>query len=238
MKALNLIKCHLSYLLSKSSIISILLVTIILFVTYITNSIASINSSLKEVINNYYISCLTTTKIIYCILFCFMMSMFYLDKNDAYISLIIVSRISKKEYYLTKLSSIAFLLFVNIIVLCLLFLFSGFVFIKGFVYDARFIKAFMCIYIISIIYALYANILVIITHNMFTFLIPSLLSILSSSLAQGKINTVKKIIFIFAPVSTNSLNKLYYDIYINIVIIGVLIFLNLLIYEVVDKRLE
>ena len=96
----------------------------------------------------------------------------------------------------------------------------------------------MCIYIISIIYALYANILVIITHNMFTFLIPSLLSILSSSLAQGKINIVKKIIFIFAPVSTNSLNKLYYDIYINIIIIGVLIFLNLLIYEAVDKRLE
>ena len=238
MKTINLIKCHLSYLLSKSSIISILLVTIILFITYITNSIANYDSSLKEIINNYYVSSLTTTKIIYCILSCFMMSMFYLDKNDAYISLIIVSRISKKEYYLTKLSSIAFLLFIIILVLCLLFLFSGFVFIRGFTYDAMYIRAFMCIYIISIIYALYANILVIITHNMFTFLIPSLASILSSSLAQGKINIAKKILFIFAPVSTNSLNKLYYDIYINIIIISILVFINLLIYEGVDKRSE
>ena len=73
---------------------------------------------------------------------------------------------------------------------------------------------------------------------MFTFLIPSLASILSSSLAQGKINIAKKILFIFAPVSTNSLNKLYYDIYINIIIISILVFINLLIYEGVDRRSE
>ena len=238
MKLINLIKCHLSYLLSKSSIISIILVSIILFIVYITNAISNTNSILKETINNYYVSSLTITKIIYCILSCFMMSMFYLDKNDAYISLIIVSGIKKKTYYLTKLSSILFILFINIIILCLLFFLSGFIFIKGFVYDARFIKAFICIYILAIIYSLYANTLVIITHNMFIFLIPSLLSILSTSIAQGEINTIKKIIFIFAPVTTNSLNKLYYDIYINLIIIILLTIINLLIYQSTDKRLE
>ena len=238
MKLLNLIKCHLSYLLSKSSIVSMLIVLIILSFVYVTNALSVDSASYKENINTYYYSSVTITKVINCMLSCFIMSSFYSRQNDAYICLIITSGIKKEQYYLTKLSSIVFVLFFNLMLLCLLFLLSGFLFIKGFVYDVKYVRAFYCIFICTIIYSLYANILVNVFHNMFTFLVPALLSILSTSLSQGNINIYKKLLFIIAPVSLNSLDKMFYNNIIYILIIIVLIIISLLVYVKADRRSE
>lgn len=238
MKLLNLIKCHLSYLLSKSSIAIIIIVNIILFIVYITNALALDLGSVKEAVDNYYEASLTMTRIIFVLLSCFITSNSFTSKNDAYLALLITSGIKKEQYYLTKVSSIVFILFINIFVLCLLYLLSGFIFIKGFVYDTRFINAFLCIYIIALIYSLYTNLLITTFKNLFTFLLPTLASILTSSLAQGKINTFKKILFIFFPTTSPSQDSLFYSIYISIALLIILLITSLVLYVRVDKRSE
>ena len=235
---LNLIKCHLAYLLSKSNIIIMIVISMILIIMYLSNSISSDYLTVKENVNNYYEASIAITKIIYCVMANFMMANFYAFKNDAYLALLIVAGVKRQTYFLTKLISLFISLLVVIFILWIWWMLFGFIFIKGFVYEDRFIYAFLTIYFNSLIYSLYSCILVIITNNMFTFLIPSIASIFTSSLVQNSKGTLTKVLLLVIPASTKDHIYPFYGYGIEIVHIIILTLIACLIYTKTDRKLE
>lgn len=238
MKLRNLIRCHLSYLLSRSSKIIIGLIILMLAILFLSNSIASNYNSVSDNVNNYYLSSITIFKIIYVTLGCFIVNNFFNYKNDAYICLIIIGGIKKEKYFITKIISIFIVLIIVIFVLFLLFLFFGFILIQGFVFEMRFIETFIWTYIISSIYMLYALIISLVLNNNFGFLIPSFVSILMQALVEGKISIIKKTLFIIFPVLNNNLNRGYFHISVYVLISIILFIISGTMYSKLDRKSE
>ena len=231
MKLKNLIKCHLSYLLSKSSIVIISLIVVLLVIIYMASAISSDYVTVKENVDGYFYSCISITKVIYITLSCFMMASFYSVKNDAYLSLLVASNIKKTTHYLTKIYSIILVLLIIIFIIFLLFLLMGFLFIKGFVFQRRYLLSFLSLYLISICYGVEAVILSVIFKNMFTFLIPTLASLVMQGFVSSDAGLIKNILFLVFPVFDSAFFKAYYDLKIVVLVASLLIILSLIIYN-------
>lgn len=234
MKLRNLIKCHLAYLLSKTNMLIIGLIICLLVVVYVINGVDLDYGGVKENIGIYFDASLSVIRIVFYTLSCFMMGNFFSYKNDAYLSLLIISRIKRSEYFLTKILSIFYVLAIIIFILWVLWMFFGFVLIRGFAYNKIYLLSFLTIYLESLCYSLYACILVISSGSLFTFLVPTIASIFASSLVQTEINTFKKVIFLVFPVANSSSIYPYYGFSIIIFMIIFLIIASSFIYIRID----
>lgn len=238
MKLKNVIKCHMAYLLSKSTITIIVLIICLLLAIYMSNAIVVDYGGYRENVEVYYSSCVSLTKMIYTTLSCFMMASFFSIKNDAYLSLLIVAGIDKKSFIITKLIALVYSLLVIVLILFLLYLLNGFIFIRGFVFERRYMKAFLSFFLIGLAYGFLSVLLTIIFHNLFTFLLPSILAILTDALIQGASSSFKNIMFFLFPVLNGSKTKPYHGYMMHFVLLLVLVIADILIYIKSDYHLE
>ena len=238
MRLKSLIKCHLAYLLSKSSLTIIMLIIALAVFVFASNAISAKYNLVKENIDTYFVSSITIIKIIYCVMASFIIANAFNSRNDSYFQLLISSNIKKSQYFLTKLISIALLLFIIIFVLMIIYILFGYLFIKGFVYEARIISAFFSLYLIASIYGMITCLIMISVNNIFVFLIPSVLAITIQEVISDKMGIGLKVIVYLFPTMNSSLNKTYYSYLTTIIWLIALIVIDDYVYVKHDFNYE
>ncbi|HPN60659.1 MAG TPA: hypothetical protein PLO88_00825, partial [Bacilli bacterium] len=132
----NIISCHLSYLLNKVTIITLIVVLIMSGLgfyyagEYLTNS-----HSLSLANDYYYYHSFFVIKLLGIFVFVFMVGNSFLLKNDHYSHLLLTANISRTYYFGSKILSIGLLIAGFIWIVFVLFVIVGFFRSHNFIYD-------------------------------------------------------------------------------------------------------
>lgn len=228
----QLIKCHYNYLITKTTIITVSLILILIILGYIL----AIDIFDNEVINslhktsNYLSPSLFITKFLIIILVVFTFSYNFLPKNDQYVFLIVTAGIKKNQYIISKMILLFFFMLINIIVLCVFFFFFGAVFIDDFRFNISYLMAFVNLFILVLIYGLYSILLVQIIRNIFSPMISFALMLIGEMTFEQANNCLSKTFYLFFP--SLPLNDSFYYGYSHVfLLVFILLTLNVYVFN-------
>ena len=192
---MKLLKCHISYLFTKNTTIILLLTTILFGVAFFGN--ASFNDGLRsEVINEYFLNSQFIVRILLSFIAIFIMANSIYFKNDFY-AYFILTNIKRSKYIITKIiTNIIVVVLLNSLVF-VIFLLIGFIKIKGFYLEESFIKSFVILTLISLIFGFYALILMQIFNNQFIIIIVFGILIISNNLESEDL--ISEVLLLFFP---------------------------------------
>ncbi len=153
---MSLIKCHLSYLLNKRAVVILTAAVVIAFFVCAINA-AAVDAALGYRENNaiYFRTSFTTVKTMTVFSSIFLVCDFFSAKNSQYYYLISCD-VSRVKYFTTKLHTVVLLQAGFVLLLYLLFNFAGFAFYAKYVFDARVVFSFFCLFIYAVYYGLAA----------------------------------------------------------------------------------
>ena len=146
----NLIKCHLNYLISKTTILVSFIVLFIILIVNIT-SVFTLDKHLKYSENNYlyFYNGFLIAKIIIVIFAVFIFGYSFTSIADQYVIILIASGISRIKIILTKLLAIALVVLVIIYISYFQYLIIGFIFFKEFIFVIAYLNAYLALYLIA-----------------------------------------------------------------------------------------
>ena len=142
-------------------------------------------------------------------------------KNDFLIYLLMPIGVSKSKSLVVSILINCFVLFTVLISLIFIFVYIGLFMIDSFYINIKFIKAFFSIYLIIVVYGLYAHLFMQLFKNSFSMLIVICFYVFSNNLYENESNSFLYYLF----PNTNYLG----DSFISIIYLIIFIFLNILI---------
>lgn len=183
MKAL--IKCHLSYIISKTTVIIILILLVIqLFSSIIIANNASFSIYSQ---NNYFYfqNTFLLLKILSVFFGIFIFSYSFLNKQDNYSILILTSNISRNKYFISKMIVLNLLMLIILYTEMFVYVVVGKLLIVNFVIKSNELYLFVDLFFIVIYYSNLSLLFVQMTNNIYVVFISITLFIVSSVLTDN-----------------------------------------------------
>ena len=150
----KLFKIHYSYFMNKVNIIIIIICFLLIQAISIFSWKQNLKLNLNEImiIENSLTSIFTFLKLILVFFCIFMIGNFCLTERDEYKLFYVYNDVKSIKFYFTKLLSIDFLLLVFVILLYFVFMLIGMLFSNMFQFNFEYVKIFICLYLIGVIY--------------------------------------------------------------------------------------
>lgn len=186
----QLINCHYKYLMSKTTLISLLIMLVVILCGYMI----SIDDSF-----NYCYQVFFITKFLFILVVCFNSSYNIILKNDQYVYLVLASGYKRSDYIISKI--IVLLIFYTILMLLLvvMFLLIGEMLVKNFYLDINYLILFMKIYLVAIIYSLYSLLLSQIINNIFSSILVFTTMLISDIVIEDQMGSFVKLVYLIFP---------------------------------------
>lgn len=175
----KLFKLHLVYFLSKRNIISIvgcLLITI-LTTSSVVMSNMTLNLNLVDQQSYSWESIYSFNKIISVILACFLMNNFIISANDNYKVLFVINMKNHSIYYLSKIFTVLLSIVSFVFLSFITYLLINLLLNKNFILTLEYIKGYVVILLISIVFSLISLVISKIMDNTICVIIPILIYI-------------------------------------------------------------
>ncbi|HRT68753.1 MAG TPA: hypothetical protein P5173_00880 [Bacilli bacterium] len=225
---INLIKCHYSYLVSKTTVLMISIVLIIHLFSCFLIGYDCIDFSWQSQANQYYLESnlffIKTTGIFIVV---FLFSYSFITKQDNYCTLIITSNISRSKYFITKILTISLFLLGFLWIEVFIFIAIGGLYYPHVILEPDFLFLFIQLYLLMIYYGLFALVLIQCFDNIYMSIIPFAFYTIASIFQDEKDNFfIFKIIL--PTISTTESRGNYYQILFLMII---LFFINGIIYQ-------
>lgn len=222
MKLNKLFNLKLRYLINKSFLLVLFIIYLLLFILFfIEASNSNDNNSYEEAIELYISNSFMYLKLILVIFSAYLFSYSISIKNDFLIYLLMPIGVSKSKSLVVSILINCFILFIVLISLIFIFVYIGLFMIDSFYINIKFIKAFFSIYLIIVVYGLYAHLFMQLFKNSFSMLIVICFYVFSNNLYENESNSFLYYLF----PNTNYLG----DSLISIIYLIIFIFLNILI---------
>ncbi|MDD3171648.1 MAG: hypothetical protein PHO86_04935 [Bacilli bacterium] len=225
----GLIKCHFSYLISKTTMIILFLVLIIVTINCYFTAISAIDMDYEnQVVIYYYQNSFFFIKTLNAFVSVFLFSYSFTGKQDNYCFLIITGKISRLRYLISKIITIASCLFLFLWFQAFIYVMIGFLIIPSFMIDILSFLPFGNLYLIIIYYGCFSLSLVQLTDNIYIAIIPISLYTVSTMLIESneKIAYLRLILPNFSADSFY-LDKSYWHIlFLLVIIILINVFIN------------
>lgn len=222
MKLNKLFNLKLRYLINKSFLLVLFIIYLLLFILFfIEASNSNDNNSYKEAIELYISNSFMYLKLILVIFSAYLFSYSISIKNDFLIYLLMPIGVSKSKSLVVSILINCFILFIVLISLIFIFVYIGLFMIDSFYINIKFIKAFFSIYLIIVVYGLYAHLFMQLFKNSFSMIIVICFYAFSNNLYENESNSFLYYLF----PNTNYLG----DSLISIIYLIIFIFLNILI---------
>lgn len=231
----NLIKCHLNYLISKTTIIVTAIVLLIIMIGSLS-SVFSLESNLSYNDNNYiyFNNVFMISKIIIIIYSIFLFGYSNLTKTDQYNVILIASGISRIKIIVSKIISISIIVLIICYFAYFQYLLIGFINYREFLFNSNYLKSFIALYLLALFFGLFSLILIQKFDNIYTIIIPFAIMNLSE-MSEEDLSIVFKLIYFVIPYYTNKLNFYYGSIHAIILII-ILFVMNVYYYNLKDIK--
>lgn len=229
MKLNKLFNLKLRYLINKSFLLVLFIIYFLLFILFfIEASNSNDNNSYKEAIELYISNSFMYLKLILVIFSAYLFSYSISIKNDFLIYLLMPIGVSKSKSLVVSILINCFILFIVLISLIFIFVYIGLFMIDSFYINIKFIKAFFSIYLIIVVYGLYAHLFMQLFKNSFSMIIVICFYVFSNNLYENESNSFLYYLF----PNTNYLG----DSFISIIYLIIFIFLNILINVSIYNR--
>lgn len=231
----NLLRCHLNYLISKTTIIVSALVLFIIVLASISSSLALDNST--GYIDNNYIYFYNTffiTKIILVIYAVFIFGYSFTSKSDQYVIIFIASGISRSRIIITKLLALAIVVLGICYFAYFEYMLIGFILFKQFIFSIKYLLAYLALYLLLCYFGLMSVLLIQIFDNIYTIIIPFALMNFGEIINEDN-NLLVDIFNILIP---NYSNKLVFHFggFHAIILCLILLVINIYIYQIKDIK--
>ena len=225
---INLIKCHFSYLISKTTIIILSFVLLIHSVScYIIGHECSDFLSRIQA-NQYYLESnlffMKTTSILIVV---FLYSYPFTTKQDNYSTLMITSNITRRKFFFTKFLTIALFLLIFLWIEVFIFVIIGSIYYPNVVIDKQSFLIFVRLYLLMLYYGLFALVLIQCFDNLYISMIPFTLYTIASILSETQ---EKNLLFLFL-LPTITINEVAQPEGQTMLMITILFLINTLIYQ-------
>lgn len=185
----KLFKVHYCYFLNKINIIIIvicfLLIQLITVLSWLQN--VDLNISNELIIENSINSIFTFLKLILVFFCIFIIGNFCLAEKDEYKILYVNNDVKAIKFYITKLLSIDLFLLLFIIFLYFSFLIIGMLFLDTFKIETEFLKVFIFLYLIGLIYGHITIIIMKFLSSPLTFFITFILFLTVDFVKENKV---------------------------------------------------
>lgn len=233
---MKIIKLYLKYFFSISNVIIISCLLCFLIISYII-SIVDVNTDLtyNEIFTLYYENCCYYTKIIMILLSCFIFMKVASERNEYIVNIVVTAGYTKKNNFNYMVMAHCIIIVVLNIISFICFIVVGFVFIKNFIVDIKYIYAYLNMIIISLYYGLLSYLLNMIFNNQFIFLGLILLFFLSEIVCDIE-SFIKYIYLTILPNINTITGKSYINILYIIFFGSLLFFINKIIYLFKDLK--
>ena len=199
-----IIKLHQKYLFNKINLI----ILFVLMVLSIILGIILINPFMSDNIrwmyrgafrSNFEQSYLVFLKILIVLFSSYLYTICFSNTSDNY-SIILVSKITKAKYFITKVLSINLMLLITIMIFLINYVIIGYFFSTWFYFELRILKNFFNIYLIGLCYGYLSIILIRSIKSIYIVLISFSLYLLSEILIDYvNINIMVKLLEVFFP---------------------------------------
>lgn len=231
----NLIKCHLNYLISKTTIIVTAIVLLIIMIGSIS-SIFALESNLGYNDNNYiyFNNVFIISKILIIIYSIFLFGYSNLTKTDQYAVVLIASGISRIKIIVSKIIAICLIVLIVCYFAYFQYILIGFINFREFLFKSVYLNSFIVLYLLACFFGLFSLQLIQKFDNIYTIIIPFALMNLSE-MSGDDVSIVFKIIYFVIPYYTNKLNFYYGSIHAIILII-ILLVINIYYYNIKDIK--
>lgn len=226
----NLIKCHFNYLISKTTlIVTSVLVFIITMVNFIfifqyDNSIL-VNDNYNLYFNNSFF----ITKILIIIYAVFLFGYSFMARVDNYVIILIASNISRIKLFISKIIAIIVICFLLVYFAYFINFIIGIIFQKNYVFNIKFLKAYIYLLFIAVFYGLISLLLVSLSNNIYVLIIPFAIYNLSEIINSNNSNILSSFNLFFPYIGLNS--NLYYGFFHLFILLTILITINLFIFS-------
>lgn len=173
------IKVHFVYFLSKKNIISILLCLLITVITMTSVILSNMKLALNftEQLDYSWETIYSFNKIITVILTCFLMNNFIVSVNDNYKVLFLINTKKHMTYYLSKVFTVLISIISFVFLSFLLYLIINLICNKYFVLTLEYVRGYLMILFISIVFGLISLVISRIMDNTICVIIPILVYI-------------------------------------------------------------
>ena len=231
----NLIKCHLNYLISKTTIIVTIIVILIIMIGSLS-SVLQLEVYLSYNDNNYiyFNNVFIISKVIIIIYSIFLFGYSFLTKTDQYSAILIASGISRIKIVISKIIAISIIIFAICYFTYLQYLVIGLINFREFLFVFNYLKSFIFLFLLACFFGLFSLQLIQKFDNIYTILIPFALMNLSEMVGED-VSLVFKIIYFVVPYYSNKLNFYYGSIHAIILVI-ILMILNVYYYNLKDIK--
>lgn len=224
----NLIKCHYSYLISKTTVVILGFVLVVHLFGCIIIGKDCCDFSWQIQANLYYLESnlffMKTTNILVVV---FLYAYPFTTKQDNYSMLIITSNVSRMKYFSTKILTIALFLLSFLWVEVFIYTMIGGIYYPNVVVDYRSLLLFIRLYLLMLYYGFIALMLIQVFDNIYMSIIPFALHTIATIFNDGQEES--RIIDMILP--TMNTKRQLDDVHQIIFLIVVLLFVNTIIYH-------
>jgi len=215
----GLIRCHLSYLFSKKTLIISFLALIFVIIAFL-ESIFNIDNKTSYLENNYqyFLNGFFQTKLITIFLSIFVFGFSFLDRQENYTVIIIASGTKRIKVFLSKIFTLCSFLFVFNYFSYFIYVLIGLYFYDFFEFNLQYLYGFFSLFLISIYFGFLSLLLIQLFKNIYTLIIPFGLYNISEIL-NDDINLITKILNLFIPYFSRNFVHFYGIIHLVILIL-------------------
>lgn len=230
-----LVKCHLNYLISKTTIIVAFIVLLIILISSLS-SVFTLDSKVRFIENNYlyFYDVFMISKIIIVLFAIFLFGYSNLSKSDQYVVILIVSGISRKKIVITKIIAICIVILIVVYIAFIQYVLVGFINFKYFVFNPTYLFSYANLFLLACFFGLISFLLIQKFDNIYTLIIPFALMNLSEVI-NDEANIIVIVINFILPNFNHHLNFYYGSKHIIILIIICLV-VNIYYYELKDFK--
>lgn len=231
----SLVKCHLNYLISKTTIIVTAIVMIIILIGCLS-AVLTIDESISYKENNYlyFNNVFMITKFIIIVFSIFLFGYSFTSKSDQYVVILISAGLKRKIIIITKIIAISIVIFIISYIAYFQYVVVGFIIYKQFIFSSDYLYAYLAIFILSVFFGLFSLLLIQKFDNIYTIIIPFSLMNLSEIINEDNSNIVKIINFLILNFSYKL--EFYYSSIHAIILIIIMLVINIYYYDIKDIK--
>ncbi|MGD9887375.1 MAG: hypothetical protein AB7T03_05405 [Bacilli bacterium] len=225
----SILNCHFNYLFNKITIITLGGVIVFSGIGFVFGSEYLVNNGSSSLNNyNYYYNCHFIIKLMGIFMFVFLFGNSFLPKNDQYSHLLLTSNVSRSRYFVLKLLSLGFVVLIFIWLMYFLYTVIGFWKSVHFTFEIMYLESFFSLFLLICFYSLLSLVLVQISNNIYTIILPiALINILSSASENAQVHRDWELFFLNFEKQGITL---VFGIKHALILISLLFFINLLIF--------
>lgn len=225
----SILSCHFNYLFNKTTIITLGGVMVFSGLGFVFGSEYLIYNGSSSLNNyNYYYNCHIIIKLMGIFVFVFLFGNCFLQKNDQYSHLLLTSHISRTRYFVLKLLCLSLVVFMFIWLMYFFYIIIGFCKSVYFTFEIKYLESFFSLFLLICFYSLLGLVLVQISNNIYTIILPiAFINILSSASENAQVHRDWEMLFL--NFEKQGINLVFGNKHA-IILLSLLFFINLLIF--------